>query len=207
MAYYCLNHPERDAVGVCVKCRKYVCAECATRIEGVNYCADCLPQVGRRKAGRSRSWEKPVSLLITLSCLAVCSVLLGTCALLLPEARPNIPDEAKWDRNFERMETVVEALLEFREDCGRFPADEEGLDALLSSPGMSDWDGPYVESHMASVYYGIEDEYGNKIAYRIDGLAEPVIVSAGKDGYFQTNIKTLIDGESGEGDDELFWVK
>ncbi len=205
MAYYCLNHPDRVAVGVCVKCRKYVCAECATKIEGVNYCADCLPQVGRRKSGRSRSWEKPAAFLVILSSLAVCSVLLGTCALLLPEARPNVPNEEQWDKNFEWMETIIEALLEFRGDCGRFPSDDEGLDALVSSPGAPGWSGPYLESHIT--YYGVEDEYGELVIYRIGGLPEPVVLSAGRDGDFQTDIGMLEYGEDGEGDDELFWVK
>lgn len=207
MAYYCLNHPDRDAVGVCVKCRKYVCAECATRIEGVNYCADCLPRVGDRKTGAGRSWEKPAALFITISCLAVCSVLLGTCALLLPAAHSNVPNEEKWDSNFERMEGVVEALLEFREDCGRFPTDSEGLHSLLSPEGVPGWNGPYVGDAWADESYGLQDEYGKRIAYRADGLAMPVIVSAGGDGYFQTDVWTLEVGQGGEGDDELFWVR
>jgi len=207
MAYYCLNHPDRDAVGVCVKCRKYVCVECATKIEGVNYCADCLPHVGRRESGRSRSWERPAATLLTLTCLAICSVLLGTCAILLPPAQPSIPDEEKWNRNFERMETVVEALLEFRDDCGRFPADEEGLDALLEPWDVPGRDDPYVNPGWADESYGLEDEYGTRIEYRANGLKTPVIVSAGRDRFFQTDVGLLEHGEDGKGDDELFWVR
>jgi hypothetical protein len=105
------------------------------------------------------------------------------------------------------METVVEALLEFREDCGRFPTEEEGLDVLLAPLEVPGWDGPYIESPWADVYYGVEDVYDKRIEYRADGLPLPVIVSAGRDGDFQTDIWTLREGQSGEGDDELFWVK
>lgn len=38
----CLNHPAREAIGVCVKCRSRVCAECTTKVEGINYCVGCL---------------------------------------------------------------------------------------------------------------------------------------------------------------------
>ncbi|AKF05762.1 hypothetical protein [Sandaracinus amylolyticus] len=38
----CRNHPAREAIGVCVKCRARVCAECSTKIEGVNHCVECL---------------------------------------------------------------------------------------------------------------------------------------------------------------------
>ncbi|UJR81637.1 hypothetical protein [Sandaracinus amylolyticus] len=38
----CRNHPAREAIGVCVKCRGRVCAECSTKIEGVNHCVECL---------------------------------------------------------------------------------------------------------------------------------------------------------------------
>jgi hypothetical protein len=38
----CQNHPEREALGVCVACRARVCAECVTKVDGVNHCAACL---------------------------------------------------------------------------------------------------------------------------------------------------------------------
>ena len=82
MAYRCLNHPERDAIGICVKCRKYICAECATRISGVNYCADCLPRAGAEDTRRSLSWEKPVAAILMVLSLLVCSFIIGVFAVL-----------------------------------------------------------------------------------------------------------------------------
>ncbi|MGF1468391.1 MAG: B-box zinc finger protein [Sandaracinaceae bacterium] len=37
----CHNHPGRDALGVCVQCRQRVCAECVTKVDGINYCVAC----------------------------------------------------------------------------------------------------------------------------------------------------------------------
>ena len=38
----CTWHAERPGIGLCVQCRRVICAECSTRIEGVNRCRGCL---------------------------------------------------------------------------------------------------------------------------------------------------------------------
>lgn len=38
----CSQHPGRAGIGVCVECRRVVCAECSTQFEGINRCAQCL---------------------------------------------------------------------------------------------------------------------------------------------------------------------
>lgn len=38
----CAHHPEREAIGICVVCRRPICAECSTPIEGINRCAACV---------------------------------------------------------------------------------------------------------------------------------------------------------------------
>jgi alkyl hydroperoxide reductase subunit AhpF len=38
----CANHPRREAIGICVACRKQVCGECTTKVDGINYCVHCL---------------------------------------------------------------------------------------------------------------------------------------------------------------------
>lgn len=45
----CANHVGQAAVGVCVSCRKLVCGACTTRLQGRNFCLDCLE---RRAAAR-----------------------------------------------------------------------------------------------------------------------------------------------------------
>lgn len=47
VSYRCRNHPERPAIGLCVQCRAPVCADCTTKVKGINNCLDCL----KRRAG------------------------------------------------------------------------------------------------------------------------------------------------------------
>lgn len=50
----CQNHQQREAIGVCVQCRRRVCSECSTKVEGINYCVSCLSGLAReggRKVG------------------------------------------------------------------------------------------------------------------------------------------------------------
>ena len=41
-AWTCANHPDREGAGICVVCRKVVCTECLTRVEGIIHCRRCL---------------------------------------------------------------------------------------------------------------------------------------------------------------------
>lgn len=52
---FCVNHPERVAIGVCVETKKPICGECSTRYNGVNYSREGLEILRRR---RSREAEK-----------------------------------------------------------------------------------------------------------------------------------------------------
>jgi len=47
---YCVNHPERPAIGQCVITGKPICPECSTRYEGVNYSREGLEELKRRRA-------------------------------------------------------------------------------------------------------------------------------------------------------------
>ena len=37
----CVNHPEKDAVSMCVSCGTGLCADCRQVVRGASYCADC----------------------------------------------------------------------------------------------------------------------------------------------------------------------
>jgi hypothetical protein len=51
----CQNHPQREAIGICVKCRNRVCSECVTKVDGINYCVACLASLAHAAAaGRHR---------------------------------------------------------------------------------------------------------------------------------------------------------
>ncbi|HEY3353801.1 MAG TPA: hypothetical protein VGQ83_11175 [Polyangia bacterium] len=38
----CAQHPEREAIGICIVCRRPICTECSTPIDGINRCAACV---------------------------------------------------------------------------------------------------------------------------------------------------------------------
>jgi hypothetical protein len=42
----CHYHPDRTGVGICMRCRVVVCADCCTRLGGVNHCHACLKAMG-----------------------------------------------------------------------------------------------------------------------------------------------------------------
>jgi general secretion pathway protein G len=48
-----------------------------------------------------------------------------------------------------RIELFGECLGKFKDDMGRYPTSEEGLEALRSKPGMvSNWNGPYINKEI-----------------------------------------------------------
>ena len=81
-----------------------------------------------------------------------------------------------------KMAIIEGALGRFRLDCGRFPDDAEGLDALLSDPGEFEeevWDGPYLKKS------DLLDPWGTAYEYREEGevnIGSFDIISFGKDG-------------------------
>jgi len=88
----CENHPAREAIGLCVACRRRVCGECATKIEGINYCVSCLSGlaaeggrgVGGRRAGSAPASSRVIFAVVALQVVALSLVLFGILQLLLP---------------------------------------------------------------------------------------------------------------------------
>ena len=81
-----------------------------------------------------------------------------------------------------KMAIIENALGQFRLNCGRFPLDSEGLEALLIDPGEFEedvWDGPYLKKS------DLLDPWGNPYEYREEGeinVGSYDIISFGKDG-------------------------
>jgi hypothetical protein len=83
----CANHADRAAVGVCVSCRKLVCGACTTRLQGRNFCVDCLARRGRGRAAEGPSKTRGASrvgiaTLTALSAVALVGGLSGVGFLL-----------------------------------------------------------------------------------------------------------------------------
>ncbi|MCC6874770.1 MAG: B-box zinc finger protein [Sandaracinaceae bacterium] len=55
----CRNHPEREAIGICVECRARICSECVTKVDGINYCVSCLAALADRGEVRRAEERRP----------------------------------------------------------------------------------------------------------------------------------------------------
>ena len=80
----CYVHPERPGLGVCVECRKVICAECTTQFEGINRCAGCLKARLQKveRLGRRDDWSLGGVLLAGLSLAVLYAGLWGVSRLL-----------------------------------------------------------------------------------------------------------------------------
>jgi hypothetical protein len=38
----CVFHSEVPGIGICISCRRVVCDPCSTRLQGRNFCSECL---------------------------------------------------------------------------------------------------------------------------------------------------------------------
>lgn len=87
-ALNCRNHPQRVGVGRCMSCQGTFCEECATRVEGILRCRDCLPRAAPPEEGRAVRWRSlpavgPALLLTPLACLVVALGLYGLAVALV----------------------------------------------------------------------------------------------------------------------------
>jgi type II secretion system protein G len=81
------------------------------------------------------------------------------------------------------------AMYMFREDCGRYPTEKEGLTVLVVNPGSTNWQGPYLNREILPF-----DPWGNRFVYHLSN-GEPVIVSAGPDRVFKTKDDVYKDSQ------------
>jgi general secretion pathway protein G len=82
----------------------------------------------------------------------------------------------------ETIGSVASALKTFEVDVGRYPTTEEGLEALMQSPNVTGWQGPYLARRPV-------DAWGWPLVYRFSGTgasAEFELYSVGPDGVADT---------------------
>ena len=83
----CANHAQREAIGVCVRCRTRVCSECATKVEGINYCVACLAGLAVDNGARAAAFSgrRGIPVVSATLYVAMLSLLLwGFLELMLP---------------------------------------------------------------------------------------------------------------------------
>lgn len=79
-----------------------------------------------------------------------------------------------------RLDQIRLAVELFLNDCGDYPTEQQGLEALFVNPGLEQWKGPYLIGQSIRV-----DAWGRPYAYEII-KGTPVVYSLGPDGISQT---------------------
>lgn len=127
----------------------------------------------------------------TLVELLVVLVILGLLAALVgPQLFPKL-GKGKQSAAKAQIELFEQALDQFRLDVGRYPTSQEGLQALVTNPGIDKWEGPYLKKVLPN------DPWGRPYIYTSPGEhGEYDIVSYGRDGK---------PGGEGEDKDVVSW--
>jgi hypothetical protein len=66
----CFYHPDRQALAVCVSCRKPICQSCSTLWEGMHHCTACLAERRTTVVSRGAAVRTALLGLLTLGLLA-----------------------------------------------------------------------------------------------------------------------------------------
>jgi general secretion pathway protein G len=90
----------------------------------------------------------------TLVELIVVMVILGMLAALVAPKFFGKIGKGKQSAVKTQIELLGQALDTFRLDTGRYPTTAEGLEALLTDPGVNNWDGPYLKKAIPNDPWG-----------------------------------------------------
>ena len=129
---------------------------------------------GQSKPAKHRL-EEGFTMLEVLVVLVILTALVG----LAGPAVLNQFGRAKAETARIEVNRLVTELEMFRVDVGRFPTQEEGLNALLNAPdGLGNWQGPYITKASQII-----DPWGNPYVYNLVNEGQGVEVrSMGADG-------------------------
>jgi len=114
----------------------------------------------------------------TLIELMIVVVILGLLATMVMPKILSKPDQARQTKAAVDIRSIQQALALFKTDTGRFPTTAEGLQALVTNPGLKGY-GP--DAYLERVP---TDPWGNKYIYICPGLhsKDYDLESFGKDG-------------------------
>ncbi len=130
----------------------------------------------------------------TLIELLVVLVILGLLAALAAPRVIGYLSGARSDTARLQIESFRSALDLYRLDTGSYPTSQQGLQALVASPGAPGWKGPYLQTKAVPL-----DPWGNAYVYRSPGAhGDYDIESLGSD---------KAPGGSGEAADVTSWQR
>jgi general secretion pathway protein G len=129
----------------------------------------------RKNTAKKRKSQSGMTLLELLVVLVILALVAGIAA---PRVIGYL-SKAKSDTALLQMRQLVSALNLYRLDIGRYPSEQEGLQALVTQPtGAEKWRGPYIDRPE-----GIKDPWGAVYGYKLPGAhGEVDLVSYGADG-------------------------
>lgn len=113
----------------------------------------------------------------TLVELLIVMVIIGMlAALVFPRLIPKV-GKGKQSAAKAQIELLGQALDQFRLDTGRYPTTSEGLNVLLTNPGIHNWDGPYLKKAVPN------DPWNRPYSYTCPGShGDYDLLSYGADG-------------------------
>jgi len=128
----------------------------------------------------------------TLIELMIVVVILGLLATIVVPRILNRPEQARRMKAKVEIRSIESALALFKTDTGRFPTTSEGLEALVSNPGIKGYNG---DGYLDKVPV---DPWDNKYIYISPGVhnKDYELESYGKDGE---------DGGTGDNADVESW--
>ena len=117
----------------------------------------CAPLMRSRKVSATEGFTL-VELLVVLA-------LLGLIAAFATPQVMKLLGGAREDAARVQIERLATVLDLYQLETGHYPAQQEGLQALLQAPpGVERWNGPYLRKADA-----LDDPWGNRYVYRIPG--------------------------------------
>lgn len=120
-----------------------------------------------RKSRSSGSCRRVPQAGFSLVELLVVLVILGLLAALATPQVLKYLGRAKVDTARIEMKNMATALDLFLIDVGRYPTQQEGLEALVANPaGLAPWHGPYLKTNTAGPPL---DPWGHAYQYRFPG--------------------------------------
>ena len=136
----------------------------------VRIAADSARSPGRNRLG-NQTGITLIELLVVMVIIALFATIVGT------RVGRNV-DKAKQVAAKSQLVEYETALDQFKLDVGRYPTNEEGLQALRNRPANApNWDGPYLKKDLPA------DPWGHAYVYRFPGMhGDFDLMSLGADG-------------------------